>query len=233
MPSIPGYVYASKGNQLIVNLYMGNSSTIDLPKGEVSLVQETRYPWDEAVQLTIDPGKNKEFELLLRIPGWTRDEVMTGHLYHFLDKASEKYTIMVNGQLMEAQLQDGYAVIDRSWKKGDEVNLKLPLEPRRVAASDKVSADSGRVAFECGPIVYCAEEADNSIDIFTVERIPPDTKLNRSFENELLGGIPVISAWVPVSSSADTPSEAELKLIPYHLWSNRGVGKMAVWLPAE
>lgn len=233
LPSVPGYIYALKDDVLFVNLFIGNQAEMTVGGKKVTIRQQTDYPYDNKVDITVDPAKSAEFQLKIRIPGWTRNEVMPGNLYHYTDAPDGSVFIKVNGTEIQYEQDHGFAVIDRTWKKGDRVELRLPMEIRQVAANEKVEADRGKTAIECGPIVYCAEQADQSFDLFDVTGIPEDATFAREYNAELLGGVPVIKAMVPVQEAPDVSAKmAELSLIPYHVWSNRGPGKMTVWFPA-
>lgn len=216
IPSVPGYVYASGGDDLYVNLYMPNTMTHKIAGRKVSLSQETSYPWDGDVRIRIEENKAGEFPLKLRIPGWARGEVVPGDLYTFADSKPSSWSVSVNGEEVEPVLENGYSCISRKWKKGDEIVLHLDMEPRLVKADEAVEADRGRLAVERGPLVYCAEWPDNVGDV-TVAGISRDVSLDVERRGDLLDGIDVIRA-------------GSLTLIPYYAWNHRGAGKMAVWL---
>lgn len=158
IPSLPGYVYASKDDNIYVNLYMPNSGEFSLGGKDVKLTQSTYYPLNGAVDITVDKNKKGNFALKLRIPGWVRNQPVPGDLYSYIDGKNPGYTVLVNGRPAEGNLtDDGYYTIDRKWKKGDRVTLNLDMQPRMVKAHDKVKADRNLVAIERGPLVYCAE----------------------------------------------------------------------------
>lgn len=234
LPSVPGYIYAVKDDALFVNLFIGNEAEMVVDGKKLTVRQETEYPWKNVVNITLEPRKSSSFTLLIRVPGWTRNEVLPGDLYHYLDQADGSVIIRVNGEETGYVTDQGYAVLEREWKKGDQVEVQFPMEVRRVAASEKVEADLGKTAIEVGPVVYCAEEADQSFDIFDVAGIPEDVVFTREFNAQLLGGVPVVRTMVPVQADPGAAATmAELSLVPYHLWSNRGAGKMTVWFPAK
>ena len=158
IPSIPGYVYAAKDNDLYVNLYMPNSANLKIGGKDVELTQSTSYPLDGDILFTIDKNRKGEFALKLRIPGWVQNKPVPGDLYSYIDNKTPGYKVTVNGEPADGKLTpDGYFTINRKWKKGDKVSLHLDMEPRLVKAKDKVAADRGLVAIERGPLVYCAE----------------------------------------------------------------------------
>ena len=156
IPSLPGYVYAVKDNQVYVNLYLSNKAELIVNKKKVVLEQETGYPWNGDIRVKVAQG-NQEFALKLRIPGWVRNKVLPSDLYSYADNQKPTYRIIVNGQETANTLNNGYLSIERKWKKGDVVKIHFDMLPRIVKANEKVVDDKGRVSVERGPIVYCAE----------------------------------------------------------------------------
>jgi DUF1680 family protein len=220
LPSLSGYAYAHDGANVYVNLFIGSSATIDLPAGEVHIQQQTNYPWDGEITLTVDPQAAQRFTLFVRIPGWARNMPVPSDLYHYMDGNSPPPTLSVNGAPIAIELDRGYARIERDWQPGDQVQLSLPMPVRRVGSHPKLVDNIGRVAVERGPLLFCAEEADNrgGMDDY---HLPDDAALKPTFQPDLLGGC--------LTLSADVGDET-LTLIPYHLWAHRGIGQMAVWL---
>jgi DUF1680 family protein len=220
LPSLPGYAYAHDGTNIYVNLYIGSNATIDLATGQVRVRQATNYPWDGEITLNIEPEAPKTFTLYLRIPGWARNRPVPSDLYHYLDNKEPAAALSVNGAPIPLELDRGYARIQRTWQPGDQVQLSLSMPVRRVGSHPNIVDNVGRVAVERGPIVYCAEEADNtgSMDDY---HLPDGATLRPTFQPNLLGGC--------VTLSADLGNET-LTLIPYHLWAHRGLNQMAVWL---
>ena len=236
IPSLPGYIYAVKDNNVFVNLFMSNTSNLKVAGKNVTLEQTTQYPWNGDVTIGINKNSAGQFKLKIRIPGWVRNQVVPSDLYAYSDGKRLKYNVKVNGEVVEGELQDGYFCIDRRWKKGDKVNIHFDMEPRTVKANHKVEADRGRIAIERGPIVYCAEWPDNDFDVLSVFM-----NLNPKFEVEkkpdLLYGINQLKTNAQVLSYDDsgrlTTKDVLLTLIPYYAWAHRGQGSMAVWLPQE
>ena len=149
IPSLPGYVYAVKDNQVYVNLYLSNQAELKVGKKKVVLEQETGYPWNGDIRVKVAKG-NVPFVMNLRIPGWVRGEVLPGTLYRYADGKVLHYSVSVNGEPVSGELQKGYLQIDRKWKKGDVVEVHFDMEPRVVRANEKVEADRGRVSLERG-----------------------------------------------------------------------------------
>jgi uncharacterized protein len=226
LPSLPGYVYATKEDTVFVNLFIAGEGTIDLGGRAVTLTQETRYPWDGAVKLIVSPALPGEFELVLRIPGWAGNEAMPTDLYRFLDVSAERPALKVNGKAATLDIRDGYARIRRTWKNGDTLELSLPMSVRRVVAHDSVADDSGRVALQRGPVVFAAEGVDNGGGVFDFF-LPDGAALGAEFRPDLLNGVVVITGNAASASKSGRPFVA----VPYYAWANRGPGQMLVWLP--
>lgn len=164
IPSVPGYVYAVKDDNLYVNLYMSNTMKQNVGGKEITLSQKTEYPWKGDVELSVDEASGKPFTIRLRIPGWVRGEVVPSDLYHYADDVKLGYSVSVNGEKVESELEDGYFCIRRKWNKGDSIQLHLDMEERIVEANEAVEADRGRHSMEKGPIVYCEETVDGVTD---------------------------------------------------------------------
>lgn len=237
IPSLPGYVYAVKDNQVYVNLYLSNKATLKIGRKSVTLSQETRYPWNGDIALTVDKNSAGRFAMKLRIPGWVRNQVVPSDLYTYTDGKRLSYQVKVNGELQEAELgADGYFTVTRQWKKGDKVELHFDMEPRVVKANARVEADRGRVAVERGPLVYCAEWPDNDFDVLSVllNRQPSFTVTE---EPDLLYGLNQIQTPAQTlkydAEGRLSVQDVTLTLIPYYAWAHRGSGRMAVWLPSD
>lgn len=236
IPSLPGYVYAVKDNQVYVNLFMGNEAELKVGGKKVILHQETRYPWDGHVTLTVDKNAAGTFAMKIRIPGWVRNQVVPSDLYTYSDGKRPGYSVKVNGEAVTSALEQGYFTIERKWKKGDRVELQLDMEVRTVKANGKVEADRGRIAVERGPIVYCAEWPDNSFNVLSLlmNQHPQFEVVERP---DLLYGLNQIKTPVQTLEYDEqgrlVVKDQELTLIPYYAWAHRGPGNMAVWLPSE
>ncbi len=225
MPSLPGYAYAQQGDVLYVNLFIGGSATIKMADNTVRLVQETRYPWDGDVKITVEPKRSGELTICVRIPGWARNEPVPSDLYYFLNESSEKAKLKVNGEPVDLNIDKGFARISRRWEKGDVIELNLPMPIRRVVSHENVKDNAGRAAIQRGPVVYCFEGVDNPQGVAKLV-LPADTKLYTEYRSDLLGGI------VTIKSQGEIPQESiEVVAIPYYAWAHRGKSEMAVWLP--
>jgi DUF1680 family protein len=233
MPSIAGYVYATKRDRVYVNLYIGGTATVPVAGADVQFTQTTDYPWDGQVRIEVTPPTSHEFTLRLRIPGWARNKPVPGGLYRFLEVPRARTVVRVNGKLIPSKLVDGYAELRRTWRIGDVVEVEFPMYARRVVARDEVAACAGRVALERGPIVYCLEGVDHDGAVADLV-LPPEAELRSTFEPELLRGVTTIrAAGQRVSRAADGGTRTEpcnLRAVPYYAWAHRGPGAMAVWI---
>lgn len=223
LPSFPGYVYASQGDGLYVNLFVSGKGKVRIGSNLIEISQETRYPWDGRVRIAVDPEERREFTVYIRIPCWARKEPVPSDLYSFLDKNQEQVALKVNGQPIPVELIEGFARIRRRWSEGDEIELVLPMPVRRVVSHQNVKSNQGLVALQHGPLVYCFEGVDNGGRVLK-RVLPDDAVFEVEFSPELLGGVNVIKVKKPDSSEY-------LVAVPYYSWSHRGPGEMAVWLP--
>lgn len=236
IPSLPGYVYATKGSDVYVNLFMSNTSNLTVNGKKVQLSQETRYPWNGDIAITVDNNKAKAWTMKIRVPGWVRNQVVPSNLYEYTDGKRLGYSVSVNGEKVESELQNGYFCINRQWKKGDVVRVHFDMEPRTVRANYKVEADRGRISVERGPIVYCAEWPDNDFDVLSIV-MNREPKFELVEKPELLYGLNQLKTDAQVLSYDDNgrlvAEDVKLTLIPYYAWCHRGSGPMSVWLPQE
>ena len=225
LASLGTYVYSCREREIYVHLYTGGGAALKLGDQMVLLQQETRYPWEGEVRITVRPEAKVRFTLALRIPGWAEGGVL-----------------QVNGQPLELAplVTKGYAKIDRLWEPGDTVTLDLPMPVQRVEAHPRVREDCGRVALQRGPIVYCLEEVDNGADLSDI-CLSRDAALSAQFRADLLGGVVAVTGeatrremagWDDrLYRKAGSPVRTvSLKAIPYYAWANRTPGEMLVWI---
>jgi len=225
IPSVPGYIYAVRGDDLYVNLFIAGAAKAVVGKTAVQMRLQSRYPWDGNVRLAIAPEKPATFTVHIRIPGWARNEPVPSDLYRYDDGLRPVVKLAVNGRPLALTLKKGFAEIRRTWRQGDTVTLELPLPVRRVVAHPAVKDNADKFAVECGPLVYCAEGADN--DGKVLAKVPgPNPRFERQ-PRQLLGGEIVAVKIVP-QGAGDS-----LTLIPYCLWANRGPNEMSVWFRTQ
>ena len=234
MASVPGYFYAQAGNELYVNLFASGTADIKLDSGKsVQVVQDTAYPWKGLVRLAVNPNRQGRFAVHVRIPGWARNEAVPSDLFRF-DGTAPVATLKVNGNSVPLAIKKGYATLDRTWKKGDVIELNLPMPVRRITSNEKVLADVGRVAIQRGPIVFCVEGVDNGGNVRNV-LLPDDAQISLQERPDLLGGIVTLTApAVALTTQSDGSINREAKqitMVPYYSWANRGRNEMLVWLP--
>lgn len=230
--SVPGYVYATQADDVLVNMYVQSSADIETAGNKINIRQTTEYPWKGDVRLTVTPEKEGEFAIRLRIPGWAQESPVPTDLYSFTSKASQPYELKVNGEKAEVMTGNGYATVKRLWKQGDIVELSLPMDVRRVKAHDNVEDDRGKLAIQRGPVMYCLEGKDQADKTVFDKFIPDGTTFETAYEPALLGGVVTLFG-KGKKVTADGVSDADFKAIPYCTWNNRGADHMAVWIPAS
>lgn len=246
IPSVPGYIYAVKDNNVYVNLFMGNTADIDVAGKTVTLEQTTDYPWNGDITINVKKAQQRQFAMMIRVPEWVTAGPVPSDLYQYADGKRLGYTISVNGEKVEGSLVNGYCRIDRQWKKGDRVSIHFDMEPRVVEANKHVTADRGCIAIERGPLVYCAEGADNAgTDVhhvlmpqkptFTIEegKTIENTECqiaNSQAKRFNVTALKTNATEVSLNSAGTiTQRPTTVTLIPYYAWNHRGTGKMDVW----
>lgn len=235
IPELASFIYATRGRDLFVNLFIGGSAKLEVNGAAVELSQVTRYPWDGKVVMTLgkvgelQPGgqsrASKEFTLNVRVPGWARNQPVPSDLYRYDDALEPQVRLAVNGQSAKLDLVNGFARLVRAWRAGDTVTLEMEMPVRRVVAHPAVKADRDRFALERGPLVYCAEGADNGGKV--LDKVFAGKVSSESLERPgLLGGITTVKV------STEGGAEA-LTCIPYYAWCHRGPNEMRVWFPTK
>jgi DUF1680 family protein len=218
IPSVAGLLYSSSADTLYVNLYAGSEARVPLENTTLEIRQETEYPWSGTVNINVSSTSDVPAAIKLRIPSWARNEVLPGDLYTYLEEKTDSPVVSINDEVVEPTQEDGYVVLERSWKN-DEVRLEFPMAVKEIVADPKVAEDQGKIALEYGPLVYAFEGVDQKEDLDRL-RIDPSADFVPKMENGLLGGVVTLS-------------DGNEKAVPYYSWSNRGVGKMKVWMPVN
>lgn len=237
--SVGGYMYAVRDDSVYVNLYAQSDAAVEVAGQTVKLTQDTRYPWDGRVVITVTPERSgEELTIRLRIPGWAQNQPVPSDLYRFATENLRRAGVRVNGREVDTATDKGYVVLKRAWNAGDVVTLDLPMPVRRVHANHKVEADRGRVALQRGPIVYCVEHPDvpgGSVHNLVLE---DDASFDTERRAGLLNGVRVITADAAATKYEIVDGKRTLAgdtvtmtAIPYYAWAHRGRGEMAVWLP--
>ncbi|MDP4149404.1 MAG: glycoside hydrolase family 127 protein [Bacteroidota bacterium] len=238
LPSIPGYVYAAKGEDLYINLFISSTADLTIGGRTLQIVQQNNYPWDGRLSFTLKPASPQNFNLRIRLPGWARGQAIPTNLYSFQDASvTAPVEIRVNGKPGRYTMESGYAILSRQWRPGDEITLNLPMPVRKVVAIPQVIDDHDQMAIQRGPLMYCAEWKDNA-DKPGKMRLMGDDHFIPENRPELLGGVTVLKGTgamiddkVIQEGSRILYREIPVTLIPYYAWANRGKGEMTVWFP--
>jgi uncharacterized protein len=230
--SLPGYFYSTSDDGVYVHLYDNSTMNWRMKGGSgLKIQQETKYPWEGTVKITVSPTETRDFVLYMRIPGW-----------------SGKSSVKVNGAAVSDVRAGSYLPIKRRWSSGDTVELSFDMTTRLLKANPAVTEDRGRVAFQRGPVVFCMEgldqaSKDNANLVAYAAKLEAESSAR--YEPDLLGGVIVLEHPGTIASgvtdtdlyySADgrekvNESPATLRLIPYYAWSNRAPSSMQVWVP--
>jgi hypothetical protein len=235
--ALPQYLYAQTGDAIYINLFAASNTKILVANQNVLITQTTRYPWDGQIEIAVEPENPATFTILVRIPGWARNEPVPTDLYRFQQDGNHTAALAVNGQARSLDLAKGYVPIRRRWQKGDKITLSLPMPVRRVRANENVKEDAGRAALQRGPIVYCAEGPDNDGRVLDLV-LRDDAALQSYFRADLLNGVQVITGKAHGTRFSPSRQSVELEerpftAIPYYAWAHRGPSEMAVWLATE
>jgi uncharacterized protein len=233
LSSMPQYIYAQKANAIYVNLYASSEASFKVAGRDLKLDVQSQMPWGPKTTIAVTTQDGTRGALKLRIPGWARNQPVPGTLYAYTDKLSRQATITLNGKAIAAVPDRmGYVTIDRIWKTGDVIEVDFPVEVRKVVADARVKENRGKIAIERGPIVYCAEWPDCDGGEVLDLMLDPRSELQPVVDSQFYGGTVVINARATsITNPAAGPDR--IRLIPYHLWANRGVGEMSVWLPTR
>jgi DUF1680 family protein len=223
IPEIASFIYATRGEEVFVNLFIGGSAKLEIAGAPLELTMATTYPREGKVSLSVTVPEPRKFTVNLRIPGWARNQPVPSDLYRYDDSLQTKVKLAVNARTIPVNLENGFTKITRTWSSGDVVTLILPTPVRRVIANPAVMADRHRFALERGPLVYCAEGADNGGKVLD-KVLAGNLHFQTDWHPELLGGVVVLRLSTPETKDA-------LALVPYYAWCHRGPGEMRVWFP--
>jgi DUF1680 family protein len=220
-----------------VNLFVTSDANFMVNNKAVQIMQQNNYPWEGNLRFTVNPKSTFAFNLHIRIPGWARNEAMPSDLYQFENNDTKNVEIKINGQVVNYSMKDGYAVLNKNWKKGDIVEVNLPMDVRRVVANKNVKDDIGKVSLQRGPLMYCAEWPDNFGKASNII-VPDNAVMTTEFRPDLLNGVMVIKSEVPeviVNKDENSVSTVNrtMTAIPYYSWAHRGKGEMMLWFPTK
>lgn len=234
--SIGNYIYGVSENSLLVNLFIGSDIDVNISGSRFSISTKSNYPWNGDNSIQIKTAPNKTLNLKIRIPGWLKEPV-PGGLYNYKNNSGLDMQVSVNNKPIAYEVENGYAVISRKWRKGDVVKITTPMTVREIISRSEIKQNDGRIALQYGPIVYCVEAADNNGSVFNFV-VADDPDYKPEYNPALLGGVNTITFNANVTSisangkSVDI-SQKRLTAIPYYAWNNRGPNEMQVWLPLK
>ncbi len=229
LPSLPGYIYAVRDGNLYVNLFIASSATIRIHDKNIRIVQKNDYPWKGDLKFSIQTAIPAEFTLRIRIPGWSRNEEIPDNLYSFKESDSAVNQLLVNGIPVHFKIENGYALLHKRWVNGDQILFNLPMPVRKVTAVAALKEDSGKVALQRGPLIYCAEGIDNNFNLGELS-IPEKAAFQVRFNPVLLNGVMEISGRVLHQTTDPKAGKfVQLIAIPYFAWANREPGEMKIW----
>ena len=224
--SLGSYLWTYRESTLYQHLYVGARTELQLGGHCVQVCVETEYPWKPAMRTSFSMDTPAAFTYALRIPGW----------------CSGKFTLACNGAPVSYQMQDGYALIERTWQNGDSVMFVPDMPVQRLYANPRVRDDIGKVAIRRGPVVYCLEEADNGKGLQRVYLPTHAVFTERPLPQPLGKGLALACTGLSVVESSEnaplyqtTPPTLvarDLLWIPYYAWANRAAGEMTVWVHA-
>lgn len=225
--SVGDYIYAKNETGIWLNLFIGNETSFNLKGEEVPISVRTNYPWEETVIISLNPEREVDFDVHLRIPGWASNNPVPGNLYTQMHSAKNDFTITVNGSPAEYKIVDGYAVLERTWKKGDKIRYVLPMPVQELESRPEVAANSERIALQRGPLVYCVEGADNNGEAQNIS-------VSQNPEYKLQDFTVLEEPVKAIQFNGQQDGQPRLiKAIPYYTWANRGKNEMEVWIRKE
>lgn len=236
--SVGDYIYGKSENGVWINLFIGSNTKIPFGKDTLSVNMSTNYPWSGKIKLVFEPTRLLRRMLYIRIPGWSRNQAVPGDLYVVKDSIRLQPTITYDGEEIDYHInENGYAVIEGTWKKGTVVEIDLPMNVQLIAAKKELKQNNERLAIQCGPLVYCVEGIDNNNQAWNI-LLPEGTKFNKAMHPVSDEKVVALKADVPVVtvSGDGTGVKTENKTIiaiPYYTWANRGRSDMQVWLPTS
>jgi DUF1680 family protein len=229
------FAYGVQGDKIFVNMFNEGTAEIATSAGKVGLSMATEYPWNGDIKINVAPEKDATFTLMIRIPSWAQGRPLPSDLYRYAEETKDKPVVKVNGKAVAFAVEKGYAPVSRAWRKGDLVEVVLPMPVHRVLANPNVKADIGRAAVERGPLVYCAEgvDADGAVSNLVLDDKAP---LAAAAKPDLLNGVTVINGEATAykyKGGQLVSEKKKLTLIPYYSWAHRGRGPMEVWFARE
>ena len=221
IPYVPNLIYATRGRDLYVNMFMGNEADLKLDNNNVNIIQSTNYPMDGKVTIQVSPTIPEEFNLKIRIPGWAKSEITSSELYQYANNKTNNYIVAINDEIITPNVNEGYIIINRKWNKEDKIELDFPMQVHQIIADTRIENLQNQMALEYGPFVYCAEKIDNPTNFNNIQ-LSKELDYNVIRKPDMLRDINLIEV---------VDKNKSYIFIPYYTWSNRGVNSMQVWFP--
>ncbi len=237
--SLGDYIYAKTSDAVYINLFVGSETGIKIGQHDVNIKMETNYPWEGNVKLSINPAKRTKFKVHVRIPGWYQNKITPGDIY--VNGARQELPanpgFLLNGQPINSIYENGYAVVEAIWKKGDVLEWDIPMEIKLIKARKELKQNEDRVAVQRGPMVYCVEGFDNKGAAWNII-FPENTRFEPLDYKVLDETVKALTAEVPVVTVAEDglslkTEKKKVIAVPYYTWANRGKNEMQVWLPSS
>lgn len=238
IPSIPGYMYAVKENNLYINLFATSTANILLNNKKVVISQQNNYPWDGDLMIKIDQTAAGTFTMRIRIPGWAQGKAIPSDLYSFTGTADKKLKMILNGNRpIDFKVENGYAVVTRAWQKGDVIRFQLPMTVEKIVSNEKLADNKNKVALQYGPLIYCLESPDNS-GLTSNIIVPEQSTFSPEYQSGLLNGVMTLKGEglainIDPEKNTVTTKPQTITAIPYYAWAHRGKGEMTVWFPQK
>jgi uncharacterized protein len=235
--SVGDYIYGKSSRGLFVNLFIGSQATMKINEETVEVEMKTNYPFEGKMVLGIQVQKPSNFEIHVRIPSWLGNRPVDGNLYMSENVPQEKMLIKVNGKNMPFKIENGYAVLESTWKSSDQVEISFQLSVKKVSSKQEVKQNLDRVALQRGPLVYCVEGADNEGKALDFILSP---KASFKLKETQIGSESVLAIETQGIILSPDPSglsvikaNKKVTAIPYYIWCNRGQNQMQVWMPTK
>lgn len=238
LPSMPGYIYAQQDTDVYVNLYISSATSFNIGGKTLEVAQESEFPWEGGVKINVTAKEPVGAKLRLRVPGYVQDRPVPSDLYTYLGPKNEAFVMKINGRPYPYVIDSlGYISVEHVWNQLNSIQIDFPLEVKQVKANDQVTQNTGKVAIERGPILYCAEWPDNPYNK-VLSLVLDETEALKAKRSNVLGGTYLIKGKAKMAAkkldgTIMLSKSDKLTLIPYHLWNNRGSGEMTVWLATD
>lgn len=224
--SVPVYAYTENEDTLFMHLHLSGSVTKQMGNKIACFEVASQMPWSGEVAVTYTGKEAVQMKLAVRIPGWC-----------------SKWSIQGTDGFVCTE-EKGYYYMEGNWTPGTRIFFDFAMEPYFYQADYRVRETAGKVALMKGPVVYCAEEADNgkNLHLFYVLPEEPVEEKKAVIAGQTFPVLCVKAEKRELLSDVDTLYRkykrpqyelAKLQMIPYFAWANRGENEMLVWLPQK